>query len=295
MRNHFIFTLTILLFSIFSCSDKDFADTFGDDAPHGVEYRSVESLELLVNEIVADSIFLEFVKIQNSLTQKIFTEFENLDTLIISQLDQKLETWAIGDTLSIDDFIFIRNLLTYSETEFDSLVHRAGQVTLAMKNKYATTFAQFTTQNQVDTFLSIWANKSMGLFYFPGSEDSSFLHGSLEFRFDNCCGFNPLCYEQERCINEACASYDDRSRDLLGTSLGILGAHMAVSAGIGGSFGLFTGGLPGAAAGAIQFGSFGISSGTIHGGIYYGRNLLRIRNYRASDCEHCRQHVECGE
>lgn len=61
MRIHFIFILTILLFSIFSCSDKDFADTFGDDAPHGVEYRSIESLELLVNDIVADSIFLEFV------------------------------------------------------------------------------------------------------------------------------------------------------------------------------------------------------------------------------------------
>ncbi|MBX2927341.1 MAG: hypothetical protein KF852_05850 [Saprospiraceae bacterium] len=295
MHRYLFFPLIILLFSIVSCSDKDFADTLVDDAPHGVEYRSVESLELLVNEIVADSIFLEFVKIQNSLTQKIFTEFENLDTLIISQLDQKLETWEIGDTLSVDDFIFIRNLLTYSETEFDSLVHQAGQVTLAMKNKYATTFAQFTTQNQVDTFLSIWANKSMGLFYFPGSEDSSFLNGSLEFRFDNCCGFNPLCYAQERCINEACASYDDRSRDLLGTSFTIWTTHIAVLGGIGGAFGLFTGGLPGAAVGAIEFGSFGISSGAIHGGIYYGRNLLRIRNYRASDCEHCRQHVECDE
>lgn len=123
-----------------------------------------------MNDIVSDSIFFEFVRIQNLLTQKFLTEFETLDTSSISELDQKIGTWAIGDTLSVDDVVFIRNLLNYSVLEFDTLLLQLGNITLDMKEKYAATFAQLS-ENQVDSLFAIWADQSMHLFYLPGITD----------------------------------------------------------------------------------------------------------------------------
>lgn len=288
------FVLSILLFAFTLGCERDPVGSLGDGASQGIEYRSVESIELLVNDIASDSIFFEFVRIQNLLTQKFLTEFETLDTSSISELDQKMGTWAIGDTLSVDDVVFIRNLLNYSVLEFDTLLLQLGNITLDMKEKYAATFAQLS-ENQVDSLFAIWADQSMHLFYLPGITDSLSFDEILEFRWDNCCGFSPLCSAQERCISQACAAYYDRVNDAIGVGLGIWGTHIAVAGGVGAAFGIWAAGPPGALAGGIEFGSLGIASGAIHSTIYFGRRLTQIRQFRTADCEHCSQQVECDE
>ncbi len=135
------YILLFLLIAIPLGCERDPVATLGDDVSQEIESRYTEPIALLVNDIASDSIFLEYVRIQNLLTQKFLTEFETLDTSSVAELDQKIGTWAIGDTLSVDDIIFIRSLLNYSVSEFDTLLLQLGNITLAMKEKYEATFA----------------------------------------------------------------------------------------------------------------------------------------------------------
>jgi hypothetical protein len=104
-----------------------------------IETRSSSFLEELAHEVSNDSIFLQYVDLQNTLTKRVYQTRASLDSLSLVALDAEIDSWQYDSLPEVSDVVFMQ-ICGCTQAEFDTLSTRLERISIALSDRYRNIF-----------------------------------------------------------------------------------------------------------------------------------------------------------